>query len=203
MIPFVLVFVFSISFISCDESDATDTMKKDYVEVSPNELYFESGVATDTLNIKSSGEWMISNIPAWLTVSPTNGVDGDELIVSVMKNTALDGRNALLLLQCGDALDTLSVIQYGCIETDYVELNLDGKGVSYSYNAATGNIDITYSNGSLPSVDYGQAFVLPAEYGYDIRVIESSSVSGNTLKMQTTEGNMSNLFRNIGFYALY
>lgn len=202
---FVFLLPFSLCFVSCEGFDLNEIFKsggdgdKNFVVATPDELFFESDALADTLTVSSSGKWMISGMPSWLSVSPTSGVDGDELIVSVMKNTALDERNALLLLQCGDALDTLSVTQYGHIETDYVDLNLEGKGVSYSYNVATGNIDVTYSNGSLPSVDYGQAFVLPVEYGYDIRVVEGATVTGNTLKVQTSQGNMANLFRNIGF----
>ncbi|MBQ2458902.1 MAG: DUF1566 domain-containing protein, partial [Bacteroidaceae bacterium] len=53
--------------------------------------------------------------------------------------------------------------------------------------------------GSLPNVKVGNATVLPAEYGFDIRVIESVNTSGNTISMQTSQGNMSNLFRNTSF----
>lgn len=202
-----LAFVLPVSlcFTSCEEFDWNEILKpgggssEDFVVVTPDELFFESNASSDTLTVSSSGDWTVSGMPDWLSILPASGVDGDELIVSVTENISTDDRNALLLLQCGDALDTLSVTQYGHIETDYVDLNLGGKGVSYSYNVTTGSVDVTYSKGSVPSVDYGQAFVLPAEYGYDIRVIESSVVSGNTLKVQTSQGNMSNLFRNIGF----
>ena len=195
----VLVFLlpFSCGLVSCENEEGA--MNSDYVSVSPNELFFESDASTGALTVNSSGEWMISGVPSWLSVSPMSGVNGDEFVVSVDENTSADERSTLLILQCGDALDTLSVTQYGHIETDYVDLNLDGTGVSYSYNAASGNFDVTYSKGSVPSVDYGQAFVLPAEYGYDIRVVEGATVSGNTLKVQTSQGNMANLFRNIGF----
>lgn len=202
---FVFLLPLPLCFVSCEGFDLNEIFKsggdgdKDFVVVTPDELFFESEALADTLTVSSSGEWMISGVPSWLSVSSMSGMDGDELIVSVGKNSSADERTTLLLLRCGDALDTLSVTQYGHIDTDYVDLNLDGKGVSYSYNAATGNIDVTYSNGSVPSVDYGQAFVLPVEYGYDIRVVEGATVSGNTLKVQTSQGNMANLFRNIGF----
>ena len=202
-----LVFVLPLSmcFVSCEGFDWNEIFKpggdddKDFVAVTPAELFFESDASSDTLAVSSSGEWMINGMPSWLTVSPMGGDDGDGLIVTVDENSTADERNALLILQCGDALDTLSVTQYGYIETDYVELDLGGKGVSYSYNEATGAIDVIYSDGDIPSVEYGKAFVLPAEYRYDIRVVEGYSVSGNTLKIQTSQGNMANLFRNVSF----
>lgn len=201
----VFVLPLSLCFVSCEGFDWNEIFKpggdedKDFVAVTPDELFFDSKASSDTLTVNSSGEWMINGIPSWLNVSCMNGDDGDELIVTVDENSTADERDALLILQCGDALDTLSVTQYGHIETNYVELDFGGRGVSYNYNEATGTVDVTYSNGDIPSVEYGKAFVLPAEYRYDIRVVESYSVSGNTLKIQTSQGNMTNLFRNISF----
>lgn len=198
---FVLLFPLSLCIVSCEgniiKPGGEDT--KEFVSVTPDELFFESDASSDTLTVSSSGEWMINGVPGWLTVSPMDGDDGDELIVNVDENTAMDEREALLILQCGDALDTLSITQYGYIETDYVDLELGGNGVSYTYNDMTGTIEATYSNGNIPTVEYGKAFVLPAEYQFDIRVVEGYTVSGNTLRIQTSQGNMANLFRNVSF----
>ena len=201
----VLMLPLSLGLVSCEGFDLEDIFggitkpSEDKVSVSSDELFFESNAASDTLTVNSSDEWVIGGMPDWLDVSPTIGEGGYELIVSVTENTSMDERNAQLILQCGTAYDTLSVTQYAHIETDYVDLNLGGKNVSYSYNAATGVIKVSYPQGHVPSVEYGKAFVLPAEQGYDIRVIESSDVSGNTLELQTSQGNMANLFRNVGF----
>ena len=84
-------------------------------------------------------------------------------------------------------------------KTDYVDLKFDMPGVSTSYNGSTGSLTIAYLSGGMPSVKEGKAVVLPEEYGFDIRVIESFSISGNTLTMKTSKGNMGNLFRNTSF----
>ena len=84
-------------------------------------------------------------------------------------------------------------------KTDYVDLKFGMPGVSASYNSATGSLTMTYPSGIMPRVKEGKAIVLPADYGFDIRVIESYSVSGNTLIMKTSKGNMGNLFRNTSF----
>ena len=84
-------------------------------------------------------------------------------------------------------------------KTDYVDLKFGMSGVSTSYNGADGSLTMTYPSGSMPSVKEGKAIVLPAAYGFDIRVIESFSTSGNTLSMKTSKGNMGNLFRNTNF----
>ena len=84
-------------------------------------------------------------------------------------------------------------------KTDYVDLKFGMPGVSASYNWASGSLTMTYPSGSMPSVKEGKAFVLPEAYGFEIRVIESYSVSGNTLSMKTSKGTMANLFRNTNF----
>ena len=84
-------------------------------------------------------------------------------------------------------------------KTDYVDLKFDMPGVSTSYNGSTGSLTIAYLSGGMPTVKEGKAVVLPEEYGFDIRVIESFSISGNTLTMKTSKGNMGNLFRNTSF----
>ena len=84
-------------------------------------------------------------------------------------------------------------------KTDYVDLKFGMPGVSAGYNGSTGSLTMTYPSGSMPRVKEGKAIVLPADYGFDIRVIESYSVSGNTLIMKTSKGNMGNLFRNTSF----
>ena len=84
-------------------------------------------------------------------------------------------------------------------KTDYVDLKFGMPGVSASYNSATGSLTMTYPSGSMPSVMVGNSTVLPAEYDFDIRVVESVSISGNTLSMETSKGNMGNLFRNTSF----
>ena len=41
--------------------------------------------------------------------------------------------------------------------------------------------------------------MLPADYKFDIRVVESVSKSDNTLTLETSQGSMCNLFRNTSF----
>ena len=195
-----LLFVLPISFIACDKIGSEEIHhESDSVNLSSDALFFEGNVDSVALVVGSSGQWTISDNPDWLAVSPTNGVNGDSLFISVSKNETITERNAQLILQCGTASDTLEITQYGYIETDYVNLKLDGKDVAYQYDVATGSMSVTYPQGTLPVLKSGSAIVMPAEYDYDIRVVESYSVSGNTLSVQTSEGNMTNLFRNISF----
>jgi len=85
------------------------------------------------------------------------------------------------------------------METDYVDLKFDDPGVTTRYNESDGSLAVTYPTSSMPVVNEGNAIVLPAQYNYDIRVVESVSKSGNTLNLRTSQGDMTNLFRNTSF----
>ncbi len=191
----LLMCLFALSFAACSKDDSGS----DYITVTPEELYFESNVASDTLDVESSGEWSVANVPTWIQVMPLLGNNGDKLVVTVSKNSTIDERTAVLSITCGDANVTVNVIQYGNIDTDYVELGFDTPGVSYIYSESTGNLSVTYSGVSVPAVKTGSAIVLPAQYDYDIRVVENCTSKGNSIEMTTREGNMCNLFKNVKF----
>lgn len=193
-IAILLSFVVSVS---CSGSDGDSA---DYVSVNPqSEVYLEPDASVATLYIESSGNWTVSGMPAWLKVIPASGKSGDKLVIEVENNASIDERYTVLTVTCGTATATVKVTQYGNLETDYVDVGFDTPGVTYTYSASDGNLSITYNGADKPDVTAGSAIVLPAEHGYDIRVVESCSYSGNTLNMSTKEGNMCNLFRNIDF----
>ncbi len=196
LFSFLLMLLSAVISFSCSSND-DDT---DYVSVNPqSEYYFEPEAASDTLYIESRGRWSVSGQPAWIKAEPTSGNSGERLIITVSENLSPDERYAVLTVSSGTAAANIKVTQYGHIESDYVNLGFDRPGVSYEYSASTGDISVTYNGTAAPKVTAGSAIVLPAEYGYDIRVVESCSTNGNTLTASTTEGNMCNLFKNINF----
>lgn len=188
-----------ITLVSCDEF-INSIAQNDYINVEPtNELHFLSSESSIVLTVDSSGEWMVEGITEWCSVTPESGVNGDELTISVTENTLDEERTAELTLRCGVAEIIISVVQEKMVETDYVDMDFDSEGTSTQYNASTGIVSITYSNGNIPNVEVGKAIVLPADYKFDIRVVESVSKSDNTLILETSQGSMCNLFRNTSF----
>lgn len=172
----------------------------DYIEVEPStELTFESEISAVKLTVTSSGSWAAGELPDWIAVTPAEGEDGEQITVSVTENKSEDNRTGFFTLTCGTASATISVTQYGAIQTNYAELGLEDAGTSVTYSSDTGVLTVTYDGTTPPDVGAGQAVVLNAEHGYDIRVVESASVSSSTLSLQTTEGNMADLFKNTSF----
>lgn len=171
-----------------------------YVRVLPSsELAFSSTASRCSVSIESSGEWTISGAPEWVSVTPDSGDDGAHVTISVLDNELSEERSAVLVVSCDTAEATISIVQEPKVETDYVDMGFDDAGTATQYNDSTGELTVTYSDGNIPDVKVGSAVVLPADYQFDIRVVESVVTEGNSVTMTTTQGNMCNLFRNTSF----
>lgn len=176
------------------------TCGNDFIIIGPSdELSFESPASQASLTVTSSGKGTLGELPGWIAVTPAEGEDGQQITVSVTENTSEEDRTGAFTLNCGTASATVSVTQYGTVENDYADLGLDNAGTSVTYSPDTGVLTVTYDGTTPPDVGAGQAVVLDAEHRYDIRVVESASVSGNTISLQTSEGNIADLFRNTSF----
>lgn len=196
---FVLLAV--VMFSACELFELPNGEKEAYVRVTPSsELIFPSSASSCSITIESSGEWTITGANDWVTVSPDRGEDGTEVVVSVADNELSEERSAELMVLCDGAEATITIVQEQKMETDYVDMAFDDAGTTIHYDAVSGDMTVTYSNESnVPDVVEGSAIVLPAEYQFDIRVVESVSTSGNTISLSTSQGNMCNLFRNTSF----
>lgn len=196
---FVLLAV--VMFSACELFESPNGDKEAYVRVTPSsELIFPSSASGCSITIESSGKWTITGTNEWVTVSPDRGDDGADVIVSVAANELSEERSAELMVLCDGAEATITIVQEQKMETDYVDMAFDDAGTTIHYDAVSGDMTVTYSNESnMPDVVEGSAIVLPAEYQFDIRVVESVSTSGNTISLSTSQGNMCNLFRNTSF----
>lgn len=196
---FVLLAV--VMFSACELFESPNGDEEAYVRVAPSsELIFPSSASSCSITIESSGEWTITGANEWVTVSPDRGDDGTDVIVSVADNELSEERSAELMVLCDGAEATITIVQEQKMETDYVDMAFDDAGTTIHYDVASGDMTVTYSNASnVPDVVEGSAIVLPAEYQFDIRVVESVSTSGNTISLSTSQGNMCNLFRNTSF----
>lgn len=196
---FVLLAV--VLFSACELFESPNGEKEAYVRITPSsELIFPSSASNCSITIESSGEWTITGANDWVTVSPDRGDYGTDVIVSVATNELSEERSAELMVLCDGAEATITIVQEQKIDTDYVDMAFDDAGTTIHYDAASGDMTVTYSNESnVPDVVEGSAIVLPADYQFDIRVVESVSTSGNTISLSTSQGNMCNLFRNTSF----
>ena len=163
------------------------------------DVTFPSSASSCSLTIESSGEWRIEGANDWCVVSPAEGESGDEIVISVTDNELYEERSVELVVSSDGVSATISVNQDMKVETDYIDMGFDKAGTTTNYDIASGVLTVTYSDGAVPTVEVGSAIVLPADYMFDIRVVESVTQSDNSLTVETTKGNMGNLFRNTSF----
>jgi len=82
-------------------------------------------------------------------------------------------------------------------EIGYLDVDWNTNVIT-DYNENTGTINIQ-CQGTMPSFGENRVIVLPQEYEYDIRVIEDTTILSNNVTLQTTQGNMCNLFMDTNF----
>ena len=82
----------------------------DEVQVSSSYVSIPVDGGSSTITVTATGSWTISNIPDWMTVSPTSGSAGETKVTFSAEST-LDGREGSVNLTCGDAVQIVNYIQ--------------------------------------------------------------------------------------------
>lgn len=169
------------------------------ISLSKNELQFDSNSGYQTIKVTSNGEWTVSGGADWCDISPSSGKNGETVTINVDANATAADRTVTFTFKCGNQTAKLTVLQYGIIETSYVDLKIEDEGTSVAYNEQTGETVIEFKGGTIPNVERGQAFVLPETYNYGIRIITEKKINGNKIELKTQKGNMCDLFKDIDF----
>ena len=206
LLTVLLTFCFNLAGCGSDQTDdfenvgGGNNVTPSYsITLSKNELEFDSNTGYQTVSLTCSNKWEVSGGSDWCDISHSSGSGNQTLTVTVDENPKDEDRTVTFTFSCGNQTTKLTVIQYGIINTSYVELNLDKEDTEFTYNPNTGETVIVYPDDSVPTVEEGQAFVLTAAYEYDIRKITSVDSSKGKLVLQTEQGSMCDLFRNISF----
>ena len=99
-----------LGFVSCEYLE--EQINNQYVRVLPtSELQLPCSASTTTLTVESSGKWRVSGTNDWCVVTPMEGVDGDEIVISVLENDLDEERSVELTISCGSAQTKISVVQ--------------------------------------------------------------------------------------------
>ncbi len=192
----IVFFVLSLILAGCNTRNNSD----DFLIISPEkEIFFESEASNTKLTISCNNVWNVGNIPDWCSITPASGGKESEITVSVYENTGDEIRTAEIIISCGNASESIRITQYGKITSNYMDLGLDNPDNRTSYDEESGILNVTYGESVPAGIRVGQSTVLPAKYGFDIRVIDHVSTSGNSVTIETSQGNMTNLFRNTSF----
>ena len=101
-----LVAVVAAVFTSC--SDSFDPTYFDELRVSSSYVSLTTSGGSTTIDLRTQGSWSISEVPEWLTVSPTSGTGSGHITFSA---EAGEGRSAEVLLTSDGRTQHINVIQ--------------------------------------------------------------------------------------------
>lgn len=166
--------------------------------VEQKNFFFHSTETATELTM--NGNYEIASYPEWCTMSPLKGNKGDVVTLSVSENIAAPERTGEIHINYSDRTDTLTVTQLCDENGNYIDLRFDKPETEYTYDKETGALTIKFNIGIMPNVKPGQATVLDEKYNFNIRRIEKISISEDgTMMLETTQGDMSDLFKDIEF----
>ena len=93
-------------FTSC--SDDNDPTYFDEIRVSQSYVSLSTSGGSTSIDIKANGEWTVSEIPEWLTVTPASGSGNGTITFSA---DAGEGRTAEVLITCAGKTQHINIIQ--------------------------------------------------------------------------------------------
>ena len=160
-------------------------------------LDFPAEGGMEEVDFSAETDWQVVN-PAdtWLQVTPTSGTSGQNLTLQLQtdKNEDSAERQAKIIVRstAGNSADTLTVRQAGT--TRYVDIDWENNTTLTQFDLNSGNVSFTYS-GTVPDfTPEVSTIVVPTDSLSYIRVVKSATVSGNSISLQTEEGDMTDLF---------
>lgn len=105
----VLAALMAVFTTSCEEENPVTLL--DEVQVSSSYVALATAGNTVEVKVTASDAWTISEVPEWLTVSPTSGAAG-ESVVKFTAGAAAATRQAEVLLNCAGKTQRINVYQY-------------------------------------------------------------------------------------------
>ncbi len=152
--------------------------------------------------LNAETDWELLNAAeSWVNISPDEGVKGTNisLTISIGENKEEKERDAEIIVKAksGQAADTLFIRQSGA--TPYVEIKWNDNATLTDFNPTSGKVEVHF-NGRVPNFQAGvSSIVVPTDSFSYIRLVDAVSVNGNKVTLQTSEGDMTDVFMNKEF----
>ena len=103
--PFFVAVIAAV-FTSC--SDDNDPTYLDEIRVSQSYVSLKTSGGSASIDVVANGNWTVSDIPNWLTVSPTSGSGNGTITFSAGEG---EGRTAEVLITCEGKVQRINIIQ--------------------------------------------------------------------------------------------
>lgn len=205
-----LLFAFFISwiFFSCSDNDSGNnftpppSISEEKFELDALEYTVDKNGGDVVIKFITNTNWSLLTDVDWIVANPDKGDSKDEFVtLEVAPNETGEERQCSITFIFGSEQNRIQIMikQLSLTTVEYVDMRFDDSSVTLDYNDMSGEINATYNDGNIPNITEGKTVVLPAAYNYDIRVVENCNVVGNNVCLQTVQGNMCDLFRNMEF----
>ena len=192
---------------SCKDEDGGNEptppdVEESAIQIEFTYLDFPAEGGTEEIGFTSDTDWeVVSSAKSWLTVSPTSGASGNNLALQLQadKNEDSAERQAKVVVRTtgGNSADTLTVRQAG--QTRYVDIDWEDDATLQQFDLNSGDIRIQF-DGTVPNFTPEiSTIVVPTDSVSYIRVVKSATTSGNSVSLQTEQGDMTDLFMNQEF----
>ena len=203
----------SISFnygtrgFSVHSGDSTDTYTFDkvtslnvdskYLFAHPDTVYVGDHTQKFAFQLNTNVEYDATPSNAWLRAD--GNVTGSDSLRFIATNNPLmtkrEGKIIFVNSNDDTMRDTLVVVQAGKTDTHFIDIDWN-KATLNSFNENTGQCVITFQ-GDVPEMGQYDAFLLPTDNSYIIRVVNNATYVGDskTVTLATREGKMGNLFK--------
>lgn len=187
---------------SCkDEKDEPEPNIETLIRLDLDYLDFSAEGGEEEIGFETETNWkVITASESWLKVSPSEGKSGKAtLIVNVAKNEESSERKTQIVIKTisGNATDTLTIRQAGV--SRYVPIDWEKDAQLTQFNLQNGNVKIKFSDKAPLFTPEVSAIVVPTDTMSYIRVVKKTTVDGNSVTLQTVEGNMTDIFMNQKF----
>lgn len=159
--------------------------------ISPTDIKIDAAGTPQTVTVALNDDWTITNIPYWLTVSPTSGKAGEKVTVNISaeSNTkSVSERGAQLYVSTKFNTQYIGVIQFGVPESGIPYLSFSATGGQQTFRL------FLHSDWEITNIPTWLRFSATkgyAEQEYTITVTaeENSSTSSRTTTCRLYRGN--------------
>lgn len=205
-----LLFVFFISWIlfSCSDNDSENNFTpppstlEEKFELDVLEYTVDKNGGDVVVDFTTNTSWSLFTDVDWVVANPDKGNSKDDFVtLEIAPNETGEERQCTITFIFGSEQKQIQIVitQLSLTAVSYVDMRFDDPSVTLNYSDMSGEINVTYSDGNIPNITEGKTVILPAAYNHDIRVVENCKVVGNNVNLQTVQGNMCDLFRNMEF----
>lgn len=151
----------AISFFSCSDESDEKNENVDFIELSSNTLTVGEKGGDATITVKSSSDWRIAGFSEWVTLSTTEGKNGDEVTFTVAPNSKEESQEAVYKFFTGSVVQKLVITSNPKLDLSLIsdaDLSLESNATTQTIIFESNISDLVYK-----FTNDGEKWITPVE----------------------------------------